>query len=275
VQDRWQFHKFGGSSLADATCFKRVAGIVLAMPGRRVGVVVSAMGGMTDALLRLAALAEQADPSYEAELHAIGDRYAKTARDLVVGERLVGVLDAWGRDADDIRDVLKAISLVKSAPQRSRDVVAGYGEIWSARLLAAYLGQEAPRRGGTWVDARQVITIRATELGPSVLWQASQARFDGNVAADFHGIAVFTGFIASDEEGLQTTLGRNGSDFSAAIFAALAKAEELTIWTDVDGVMSADPNRVPEARVIHHLTYNEAMDISARRCCTRKHWGPR
>ena len=262
MQDRWQFHKFGGSSLADAACFKRVAGIVLAMPGRRVGVVVSAMGGMTDALLRLAALAEQADPSYEAELHAIGDRYARTARDLVGGERLVGVLDAWGRDADDIRDVLKAISLVKSAPQRSRDVVAGYGEIWSARLLAAYLGQEAPQRGGTWVDARQVITIRATELGPSVLWQASQARFDGNVAADFHGIAVFTGFIASDEEGLQTTLGRNGSDFSAAIFAALAKAEELTIWTDVDGVMSADPNRVPEARVIHHLTYNEAMELA-------------
>ncbi|HEY5641745.1 MAG TPA: bifunctional aspartate kinase/homoserine dehydrogenase I [Woeseiaceae bacterium] len=262
VQDRWKFHKFGGSSLADAACFRRVAGIVLAMPGRRVGVVVSAMGGMTDALLRLAALAEQADPSYEAELNAIGDRYAKTARDLVAGERLVGVLDAWGRDADDIRDVLKAISLVKSAPQRSRDVVAGYGEIWSARLLAAFLGQQAPQRGGTWVDARQVITIRATELGPSVLWQASQASFDGNVAADFEGIAVFTGFIASDEEGLQTTLGRNGSDFSAAIFAALAKAEELTIWTDVDGVMSADPNRVPEARVIHHLTYNEAMELA-------------
>ena len=262
VQDRWKFHKFGGSSLADAACFRRVGGIVLAMPGRRVGVVVSAMGGMTDALLRLAALAEQADPSYEAELNAIGDRYAKTARDLVAGERLVGVLDAWGRDADDIRDVLKAISLVKSAPQRSRDVVAGYGEIWSARLLAAFLGQQAPQRGGTWVDARQVITIRATELGPSVLWQASQASFDGNVAADFEGIAVFTGFIASDEEGLQTTLGRNGSDFSAAIFAALAKAEELTIWTDVDGVMSADPNRVPEARVIHHLTYNEAMELA-------------
>ncbi|MDH3266711.1 MAG: bifunctional aspartate kinase/homoserine dehydrogenase I, partial [Gammaproteobacteria bacterium] len=85
---------------------------------------------------------------------------------------------------------------------------------------------------------------------------------DQNVAADFSGIAVITGFIAADEEGLQTTLGRNGSDYSAAIFAALSKAAEMTIWTDVDGVMSADPNRVPEARVIKQLTYNEAMELA-------------
>jgi aspartokinase/homoserine dehydrogenase 1 len=158
--------------------------------------------------------------------------------------------------------VLKAIALVKSAPQRSRDLVAGYGEIWSARLLAAFLGQEAPGRGGTWVDARQVLTVRATELGQAVLWDASQAKFDDVVPADFEGIAVITGFIATDEEGLQTTLGRNGSDYSAAIFASLANAAALSIWTDVDGVMSADPNRVPEARVIDQLTYNEAMELA-------------
>jgi len=262
VQDRWKIHKFGGSSLADATCFRRVAGIVLDQPEPRLGIVVSAMGGMTDALLRLAMLAEQADNTYEAELNAIGTRYATTARELLDGESRVEILDAWGRDADDIRDVLRAIALVKSAPQRSRDVIAGYGEIWSARLLAAYLGQQASTRGGTWVDARQVVTIRQTELGPSVLWQASQARFDDCVPASFTGIAVITGFIATDDEGLQTTLGRNGSDFSAAIFAALARAAELTIWTDVDGVMSADPNRVPEARVIRNLTYNEAMELA-------------
>ena len=79
---------------------------------------------------------------------------------------------------------------------------------------------------------------------------------------EFEGIAVITGFIAADEDGLQTTLGRNGSDYSAAIFAALGKASELSIWTDVDGVMSADPNRVPEARVIERLTYNEAMELA-------------
>jgi aspartokinase/homoserine dehydrogenase 1 len=220
------------------------------------------MGGMTDALLHLAALAERDDDGFTAELHAIGERYSDTATSLLEGDPLVDVLDQWSTDAEDIRDVLKAIALVKSAPQRSRDVVAGYGEVWSARLLAAYLAQESSERGGTWIDARKVITVSETELGPVVLWDMSQARFDDIVDPDFAGIAVITGFIAADEEGLQTTLGRNGSDYSAAIFAALSKAAELSIWTDVDGVMSADPNRVPEAQVIDRLTYNEAMELA-------------
>ena len=220
------------------------------------------MGGMTDALINLAILAEQDDHAFVEGLHAIGERYAGTARELVDGDTLVELLDAWGRDAGDIKDVLKAIALVKSAPQRSRDVVAGYGEIWSARMLAAYLGQQSPQRGGTWIDARKVVTVHQTELGPTVLWDASQAKFDDEVPADFTGVAVITGFIATDTDGLQTTLGRNGSDYSAAIFAALAKASELSIWTDVDGVMSADPRRVPEARVIDQLTYNEAMELA-------------
>ncbi|MDH3532867.1 MAG: bifunctional aspartate kinase/homoserine dehydrogenase I [Gammaproteobacteria bacterium] len=258
----WKIHKFGGSSLADADCFRRVGGLLLAYSDERIGAVVSAMSGMTDALLRLAMLAERDANEFGDELQAIGQRYTQTARELVSGDRLIGVLDAWRQDADDIMDVLRAIALVKSAPQRSRDVVAGYGEIWSARLLAAYLGQQSAERGGTWIDARDVIVVSHTELGPTVLWDASRARFDEVVDKDFTGIAVVTGFIASDEEGLQTTLGRNGSDFSAAIIAALCNAAELSIWTDVDGVMSADPNRVPEARVIEQMTYNEAMELA-------------
>ena len=262
TSDRWKIHKFGGSSLADADCFNRVAGLMTERPGERIGVVVSAMGGMTDALLNLASQAERDDSTFETGLNAIGERYTRTAKALLDGEGLVQVLDAWGQDAEDIRDVLKAIALVRSAPQRSRDVVAGYGEIWSARLLAALLGKLAPERGGTWVDARQVITVHQTELGPTVLWEESRRKFADVLPADFSGMAVMTGFIATDEAGLQTTLGRNGSDYSAAIFAALSGACELSIWTDVDGVMSADPNRVPEARVIDQLTYNEAMELA-------------
>jgi aspartokinase/homoserine dehydrogenase 1 len=259
---RWEIHKFGGSSLADADCFRRVVVIILAKAEPRLGIVVSAMGGMTDALIDLAILAERDDSGFESALHAIGERYSETANSLLSGQALIDALDAWSKDADDVIDVLKAIALVKSAPQRSRDVIAGYGEIWSARLLAAYLGQEAPERGGTWVDARDVVTVRETELGPTVLWDESQSKMDRALPADFEGIAVITGFIAADEEGLQTTLGRNGSDYSAAIFAALTKAGALCIWTDVDGVMSADPNRVPEAQVIDRLTYNEAMELA-------------
>jgi aspartokinase/homoserine dehydrogenase 1 len=260
--NRWKIHKFGGSSLGDADCFRRVAGLLLDYRDERMGIVVSAMGGMTDALLRLAMLAERDDHEFNAELHSIGERYSATARGLLDSDHLVDILDAWGQDAEDIKDVLKAVALVRSAAQRSRDVIAGYGEIWSARLLAAFLGQESSERGGTWIDAREIITVSQTELGPAVQWSASQARFNAVVPQDFTGIAVVTGFIAADEDGLQTTLGRNGSDYSAAIFAALSKASELTIWTDVDGVMSADPNRVPEAQVIEKLTYNEAMELA-------------
>ncbi|MDH4126798.1 MAG: bifunctional aspartate kinase/homoserine dehydrogenase I [Gammaproteobacteria bacterium] len=266
MNGQWYVHKFGGSSLADASRFTRVANLILAHTAehglQRVAVVVSAMGGMTDALLRLATLAEQDDQSYGAELNAIGARYSEAARTLLDGESLIAVLDGWSKDAQDIRDVLKAIALVRSAPQRSRDVVAGYGEIWSARLLAAVLARLAGKQAGTWIDAREILIIRQTELGPAVLWDASRSNFSTVLAGDFKGITVITGFIATDEDGLQTTLGRNGSDFSAAIFAALCKASELTIWTDVDGVMSADPNRVPEARIIDCMTYSEAMELA-------------
>ena len=262
MKGRWHIHKFGGSSLADDDCFRRVAKLLLDYPEDCIGVVVSALAGTTDALLGLAMLAEQDNDGYVAELHAIGERYSETAHALIDGDRLIAVLDDWGKDAEDIQVALKAIASVKSAPQRSRDVIAGYGEIWCARLLAALLKHLSKERGGTWIDARDVLVVRQTELGPTILWDESQAKFDRAVAANYYGIAVITGFIATDEQCLQTTLGRNGSDFSAAIFAALSDAAELTIWTDVDGVMSADPNRVPEARVIERLTYNEAMELA-------------
>ena len=225
VKHQWKIHKFGGSSLADAACFRRVGDLLLAYADVSMGVVVSAMGGMTDALINLAVLAERDDRRYFDKLNAIGERYSTTANELLSGARRAAVLDAWGSDADDIRDVLQAISLVKSAPQRSRDVIAGYGEIWSTRLLAAYLADSDEKRGGTWIDARKIITVRDTELGPSVLWERSGKNFAEHVVDGFTGIAVITGFIASDEEGLQTTLGRNGSDFSASIFAALSGAK--------------------------------------------------
>ena len=259
----WKIHKFGGSSLADAACFERVAGIVLALPGERLGIVVSAMGGMTNQLLDLCSLAEQSDEGVQAGINAIGQRYADTAKALLDGRALVDLLDQWKDDSQDIENILRAIAAVKSAPARSRDIVAGYGELWSARLLAAVLRERAGAdRGGNWIDARKVITVHHTDLGPNVLWDRSRQALAAELPGEFSGIAVMTGFIAVDEEGLQTTLGRNGSDFSAAIFAALTGADELAIWTDVDGVMSADPGRVPDAQIIHSLSYNEAMELA-------------
>ena len=261
--NNWKIHKFGGSSLADAECFRRVAGILAKQDEERLGVVVSAMGGMTDKLLHLTEMAVHDHRACLTELNEVGERYAATARSLVSGQTLVALLDQWSIDATDLQDILKSVAEVKSAPQRSRDIIAGYGELWCARLLAAQLGQQlGSDRGGTWIDARQVITVRHSELGPAVLWDESMRRCRELLPAGFRGIAVITGFIASDEEGLQTTLGRNGSDHSAAIFAALTEADELIIWTDVDGVMSADPRRVPDAHIIEKLSYNEAMELA-------------
>ncbi len=255
----WSIHKFGGSSLADAGCYERVAAYLMAQQGNQLGVVVSAMGGMTDALLALTGLAEREDPAVKTELDAIGDRYAQTTERLTEGDRRVELLDAWSEDAEHIQSLLSEIAAQRSASLRHREVIAGYGEIWSARLLAAVLssrGHEA-----VWVDARKVLVVTPAELGPMVHWSASQTRFDRE-CGDIPCTAIITGFIASDEDGAQTTLGRNGSDFSAAIFGSLADANEVTIWTDVDGVMSADPNQVPDASVIHRMTYNEAMELA-------------
>ena len=259
----WKIHKFGGSSLADASCFVRVGKIIAGMPDEKIGVVVSAMNGMTDKLMRLSVLAERDDNGFVSELHGIGQRYAATAKDLVAGAGLVKLLDHWAQDAHDIEDLLQAVAVVKSAPPRTRDIVAGYGEIWSARLLAAHLERQlGAGRAGTWIDARDVVRVRHSELGPAVLWKSSRTAFAAVIDKDFSGVVVITGFIAADEENLQTTLGRNGSDFSAAIFASLTGADELSIWTDVDGVMSADPKRVPEAQIIDLLSYNEAMELA-------------
>ncbi len=263
----WKIHKFGGSSLADADCFKRVARILIstreADGGGSLGVIVSAMGGMTDSLLHLVVLAERDDKGFISELQTIGERYAETAKRLVHDAALISILDAWSSDSTVIQDILVGIARVKSAPQRVRDVISGYGEIWSARLLSAYLEECLDsKQAGQWIDARDVLIVRPGELGPIVLWEPSQSNIERSVATSFSGIVVITGFIATDEQGLQLTLGRNGSDHSAAIFAALLKADSLTIWTDVDGVLSGDPRRVPEARVINALTYNEAMELA-------------
>jgi len=264
-QNSWQVHKFGGSSLADANCFKRVAEIIAnSHDAGRSAVVVSAMGGMTNSLLALATTAEDKREDVKKPLMAIGERFSAAAQELVSDDARQALLESWSKDAHDIEDILRAITLLGSAPQRSRDVIAGYGELWSARLLAAHLSETlGADRAGRWVDTRELIVVRHSELGPTVLWDKSRENH-AELLADLPAsqIVVFTGFIAVDETGLHTTLGRNGSDYSAAIIAALTNADQLTIWTDVDGILSADPNQVPDARVIRQMSYSEAMELA-------------
>src|SRR5262249_49367453 len=157
----------------------------------------------------------------------------------------------------DLLGVLHSVELTRAAARNVSDLIAGYGEIWSTRLFQTYLTARAARPGQVqWLDARRVVIAEWGPLGPGIQSAESQAALRAAVPADFGGPLVITGFIASDRRGVQTTLGRNGSDFSASIFGALLGAAEIHIWTDVDGVLSADPRRVPDATVIDSLSYS-------------------
>ena len=258
----WKVHKFGGTSVADAQCYRRVADIVLDQGNENQAVVVSAMKGTTDQLFELIDYAQKG-AGVDSLLVDIRQRYEGTCRELLQPAKATELLERFERDLEDVTSVLSALSLVRSASFRSRDLISGYGEIWSARLLTALLepmvGEDRQVR---FVNARDVLVIEPGEMGPIVVWEQTRPRLAAITAPDFHGILVITGYVATDRDGLPATLGRNGSDYSASIFAALLDAEDVSIWTDVDGVMSGDPRRVPEATVISDISYNEAMELA-------------
>ncbi|MEM7764218.1 MAG: bifunctional aspartate kinase/homoserine dehydrogenase I [Pseudomonadota bacterium] len=259
----WHVHKFGGTSLADADCCRRVDALVGRFePHHRAAIVVSAMGGMTDQLLAVANLAQSDMAASDELLLGLQSRYEAACGCLLDVKNRGAVLDAWRQDRDDIRDLVQAINLMGSAAQRTHDVISGYGEIWSSRLMAALLQQSMPDRKVAWVDARDILVVTQTRLGAAVKWPASRERLAEATAIHDADVIVVTGFIATDTEGKQTTLGRNGSDYSASVFAALLAAESVTIWTDVPGVMSGDPRQIPEARVVRTLSYSEAMELA-------------
>jgi aspartokinase/homoserine dehydrogenase 1 len=265
--DQWIVHKFGGSSVADADCFRRVADIVEAAPqgaaNPREAVVLSACRGVTDALLALVSLAERPDGDFMSAIEALKARHVALAAELISPAACADYTAQLDHDCGNIAGMLQAVRLIRAAPQSMRDVISGYGEIWSTRLFTHFL-RERGRIPGTvrWVDARDVVIVEWGPLGPAVQWSASEQNLRRLVPAGFTGRLIVTGFIATTTSGMQTTLGRNGSDFSGSIFGALLAAAEIIIWTDVDGVLSADPRLVPNAQVIDQLSYNEAMELA-------------
>ena len=260
--ERLVVHKFGGTSLADAERFRAVADIVLARPEPRRAVVVSAMAGVTDTLMRAVGLAGARDPAYEREVEALRERHHRTAAALLPPAAADTACEAMERELADAGDVLRAGWILRHSPRGAADMVAGLGEVWSARLLAAHLA--ARGAGGAWLDAREVLVAEPVKGTARVDWPASHERL--RCWAEAHGglpaTLVVTGFVARTAAGVPATLGRNGSDYSASIFGALLDADEIHIWTDVDGVMSANPRLVPEAMVLDRLSYREAMELA-------------
>ncbi|MFB6273678.1 MAG: bifunctional aspartate kinase/homoserine dehydrogenase I [Salinibacter sp.] len=256
----WQVHKFGGTSLADPDRIEHVASLLDAREPP-LAVIVSAMSGVTDRLLDLAERAPTEDNDLDAHLQALRDDQQAVATDLLNEEAAAPLLHTLDEDVADLADVLRATRLMGTVPSTTRNLVAGYGELWSARVLGRVLRVQG--LSAAVCDAREVLVVTHEELGPVVNWDATRERFAewraDHADAD---VIVATGFIAITPDGVPTTLGRNGSDHSAAIFAALLEAEALTIWTDTDGVMSADPRYVPDARRLDSLSYEEAMELA-------------
>jgi len=252
-------HKFGGSSLVDAACFRRVAAIVRAQGDTRTLVVVSAMRGTTDALIALADAAAHGAPDWPDALAALRARHLDCAADLL-GEQ-AATTSAW-LDAQfaALRELLAALAVLHAPNREAAERVQGLGEVWSARLLADFLAAQGVATA--CLDAREVLVVAHGELGAIVDWDESQRRFDAFRAKHAQPCCVATGFVARTAEGRATVLGRNGSDLSASIFAALAGARELTLWGDTDGVLSADPRLVPEAVPLPSLSYDEACELA-------------
>ena len=251
-------HKFGGSSLADAACFRRVAAIVEAQAGPCQLVVVSAMRGTTDALIALANDAIDARGSWRDDHARLRERHLVTAQELLGGSAAaIGWLDA---EFARLAHLLDALAVLGTPNREAIDAIQGLGEVWSSRILADLF--IAQGRACARLDAREVLRIGHGELGAVIDWDTSTANYTAWRAQHAQPWLVVTGFVARTREGRDTVLGRNGSDYSAAIFAALADARELTLWGDTDGVLSADPRLVPDAIPLAALSYDEACELA-------------
>ncbi|MBL8244890.1 MAG: bifunctional aspartate kinase/homoserine dehydrogenase I [Rhodanobacteraceae bacterium] len=256
---RWIAHKFGGSSVANAARYQTVARLMAARPDEAQVVVVSAMQGVTDTLIGLTRTAA-AKGDWSLQMAALKQRHLDTAAELL-GHEAAAFATALDQSFADLAHLLRGVELLGTVPAEIEELVSGLGEVWSAQMLAAHF--RAQGEGAVFLDAREVLRVTHTELNVAVEWLPSEKRI-----AEFRRLHparryVVTGFIArrlADER--ITTLGRNGSDYSASIFGALFDAAEIHIWTDVDGVLSADPRRVPEAIVLDHVTYEEAFELA-------------
>ena len=251
-------HKFGGSSLADAGRIRHVAQLLRDRDDATQIVVVSAMQGVTDALIALAHSAA-AGSDWNPQWKNVREIHFVAAQDLL-GERAQPTLDWLSASFKELADLLHALSVLGMANRETIERISGLGEVFSSRLLHAFLGLD--HDDYAQLDAREVLVVHHQELGVAVEWDATAPLLADWRARHPQRRVIVTGYVAREGSGRATVLGRNGSDYSGAIFAALFQTQELHIWTDVDGVLTADPRLVPEAVVLNALSYHEACELA-------------
>lgn len=259
--DTWSVHKFGGTCVGSSQRIKNVAEIIINDDAERKLVVVSAMSKVTDMMYDLIYKAQSRDESYVSSLDAVLEKHRLTAVDLLDGDELTAFLSRLDHDINNLKAMLRAIYIAGHATESFSDFVVGYGELWSAQMLSSVI-----RKNGiscNWMDTREVLIVNPTsanQVDPDLL--ESERRLDKWFSKNPSKTIIATGFIASTPQNIPTTLKRDGSDFSAAIMGALFRARQVTIWTDVDGVYSADPRKVSEAVILRTLSYQEAWEMS-------------
>jgi len=255
--------KFGGTSVADAAAIENVARIVAPEQKSAPVVVVSAMSGVTDSLLNATTIAATGDAQRAfTSLENVFKRHEAAARELLSDPRREEFLKQLSSAADQISRELELFAQKPSERKALQDAVVSFGEILSSTLLAAVLNERD-------IKARQVDTRRCiitddehTAASPLLSESSTQTQNELLPVIEDGIVPVLGGFIGATTKGRTTTLGRGGSDYTAALIGALIGASEIQIWTDVSGVLTADPRVVPHAQTIERLSYSEAAELA-------------
>jgi aspartokinase/homoserine dehydrogenase 1 len=256
--------KFGGTSMASAERIRVAASISKEQQKKRpVVVVVSAMSKVTDLLLETLLQAEMgAEDKVAANLAELRRRHADAGNELLPEKGRAGVLEGLESLVKEFERIARGVLLLGERPPRSVDEAIAVGERLSALLMASYLESGGIR--AVDMSGSDVIVTDAVFGNATPIMEPTTAKATANLIPllDAGVLPIVTGFNGATLTGLPTTLGRGGSDFSASILAAALKASELWIWTDVDGIMTADPRLVKDAAVLHEVTYNEAAELA-------------
>jgi aspartokinase/homoserine dehydrogenase 1 len=260
MSERWQVYKFGGSSLGTSGRLPKVLELVEAAP-RPLALVVSALGDSTDWLILAARSAEEGNISQaRRQLAQVRELAAATARAVLNSQGQKGVKHDLDEILTPVERLLSGIELTRECSPRTLDSIISVGERISVALLARALNER--NVPAIPVDARDFVVTDGTHGSATVDKAETAARF-ANLAATWAGsVPIVTGFIGRTRDGQTTTLGRNGSDYTATLVAGLLKASAVTVWTDVLGVMTADPALVREASPVDRLSYDEALELA-------------
>ncbi len=252
--------KFGGSSVSNAENIKKVIEIILSNNSDQgIIVVISALGGVTDMLHECGMMASTGNDNFRSLLKTIEYRHLETVRELIPIVQQSGLLSIVKKCCNELEEICDGIFLLQELSARTLDRMLSYGELLSSQIVAA--GLQLSGKKNIWVDSRQLISTDANFNNAHVDFKITNKKIKDYFSSRSEQIFILPGFISSCQK-ITTTLGRGGSDYTAAIFAAAMDANSLEIWTDVPGMMTADPRIVSNAKTISRISYKEAMELS-------------